>query len=124
MATKTNSIKNDLAAAYAAQCTHAELTTTLPTSTAGTAAPTTPRVPITWSAAGAVGPLGSTAQPATPGKIWGQAIFTIQADADVVGVNYFNALTAGTYKDGQEIPTPRSLKSGDTYTVGTAYTQG
>lgn len=123
MALKTDSIKNDLATTYGTQASHAELATTAPGSSAGTAAATTARAAISWAAAGAVGPLGAGSQPATPGVRYGQAVFSVLADATVAGINYFTASTGGTYKDGASLATPRALKNGDTYTINIAFTQ-
>lgn len=119
----TDSIKNDLATAYGTQAAYAELATTAPGSAAGTAASTTARSAITWTAAGAVGPLGAGSQPATPGKRYGQAVFAVLADVTVAGINYFTALTGGVYKDGASLGTPRVLKNGDSYTINITYTQ-
>lgn len=119
----TDSMKNDLATTYGTQAAYAELATTAPGSSAGTAASTTARAAITWTAAGAVGPNGVGSQPATPGKRYGQAIFAILADATVAGINYFTALTGGTYKDGATLGTARVLRNGDSYTINITYTQ-
>jgi len=62
-------------------------------------APAYARQPITWAAAGAVGPLGATAQPATPGRAWSsEASFDVKAGAYTYAGCW--SAVAGTYRGG------------------------
>ena len=133
MAIKTDTQRNNLATAYAAAATHGALYTTAPGATAGTepsgGAPAYARKPITWSAAGAVGPAGAALQPALPGVVYGQATFDVPAGATIVGIGEHSAVSGGTYLDGgltldgNGNPITQPFSSQGTYTASFSYTQ-
>jgi len=133
MAIQTATQKNTLAAAYASAATHGAVYTTTPGATAGTeptgGSPAYARKPITWNAAGAVGPLGAGTQPATPGVIYGQATFDVPTGTTLVGIGVHTAVTAGTYldggvlKDGNGNTITQPFASQGTYTAQFSYTQ-
>ena len=56
------------------------------------------RVAANWAAAGAVGPLGASLQPATDGVAWGSVSFAAAAADDYLEVGFWSALTAGTFR--------------------------
>jgi len=67
------------------------------------------RKAITWNAAGAVGPLGSTAQPATVGVAWGTEVtFDVPAGSYTHG-GLQSAATAGTFRGGNTLGATQTL---------------
>lgn len=61
------------------------------------------RQPITWAAAGAVGPLGAGSQPATPGDAWSsEATFSVPS-GQFTYASYWSAV-GGTYRGSKALP--------------------
>jgi hypothetical protein len=114
MPIQTVTQRNALATAYAAGATHAALATTAPGAAAGTeptgGSPAYARKPANWSAAAA------SVVTATP------AAFDVASGTSVVGAQFFDALTAGNYRDGGTVPT-QAFASQGTYTLTATYTQ-
>lgn len=108
----TVAIKTVLATAYIGACTFVGLTSTVPTSSTGTeisgGSPAYARVAASWGAAGAT-------VTGTPGAI------NVASGTTVVGVQYWNASTAGTYEDGATV-TSQAFASQGTYTVSPTLT--
>lgn len=127
MTLQTSTIKNTLATAYGTAATHAAAYTTVPGGSQGTevtgGSPAYARKAISWGAAGAVGPLGSGSQPATPGVSYAQVIFDIPAGATVVGAGVHSAISGGAnYLDGGAV-TSQNFATQGTYTLNLSYTQ-
>jgi hypothetical protein len=56
-----------------------------------------------WAAGGAVGPLGASLQPATPGIAWGSVTFPAAPAASYLEVGGWSAATAGTFRSSRPI---------------------
>lgn len=127
MTIKTDTMKNTVADAYAGAADYAALYSTVPSgSSPGTelagGSPAYARKAITWGAAGAVGPLGSGSQPATPGVCYAQVTFDVEAGDTVAGAGVHTAVTAGTYLDGGAV-TSQAFATQGTYVLNLSYTQ-
>ena len=105
--------RNNLATAYGTNATHGALTTTAPSASAsGTevSGGSYARIPTSWGAA-------------SNGAITSGALnFSVPAGTTVVGFALFNALTAGTYLGGADIPS-QNFASAGTYAITPTYTQ-
>jgi hypothetical protein len=125
---KTDTMKNALATEYGVQATHAALYSTVPSgSSPGTelagGSPAYARKAITWGTAGAVGPLGSGSQPATPGVCYAQVTFDVEAGDTVAGAGVHSAVSgAGNYLDGGAV-TSQAFATQGTYVLNLSYTQ-
>lgn len=113
MPLQTASIKNDLADAYKAAATHAALFTTAgPYTAAGTepsgGSPAYARKATSWSASAN----GVTSTTVT---------FDVPSGTTVQGAGVFNAITAGTYKDGAAV-TSQAFASQGTYQLTLTFT--
>lgn len=108
----TTVMKTALATAYIAIATWMGLTSTAPSSTTGTeisgGSPAYARVAASWGTAGAT----TTGTPAA---------VNVASGTTVVGVQYWNASTAGTYEDGATV-TSQAFASQGTYTVSPTLT--
>lgn len=123
MAIQTTTLRNSVATAYGVQATHAMIYSTVPAAAQGTEVAGAAHTPITWSAAGAVGPAGAGAQPATAGVIYGQVTFNVNAGQTVAGAGVHNSSTANTgYLDGGSV-TSQAFATSGTYTLNLSYTQ-
>lgn len=103
----TDAERNAEATRAAAQITHLSLhTATTGVTGAAEATGGTPayaRKPVTFAAAGAVGPLGATLQPATVGVSWSsEVIFDVPAGT-YTHWGAWSALTAGVFKRGNAL---------------------
>lgn len=114
MPIQTVTMRNALVDAYKAQATHAALATSAPGASAGTepsgGSPAYARKVSNW---GATATSASTAAPAA---------FDVPSGATIVGAQFFNALTVGTYLDGGAV-TSQAFASQGTYTLTATYTQ-
>jgi hypothetical protein len=125
---KTDTQKNNLATAYGTAATHAAAYSTVPSgSSPGTelagGSPAYARKAITWGTAGAVGPAGSGTQPATPGVVYAQVTFDIEAGDTVAGCGVHSASSgAGNYLDGGAV-TSQAFATQGTYLLNLSYTQ-
>jgi hypothetical protein len=103
-----------MATAYGAASPYGALSTTAPTSSAGTevsgGSPAYARKAITWGTASA------SAITATA------LVFDVPTGTTVVGFMIYSASTAGTYLDGASI-TSQAFASQGTYTITPTYTQ-
>lgn len=127
MTIKTDAMKNIVADAYAGAADYAALFSTAPSgSSPGTelsgGSPAYARKAITWGAAGAVGPLGSGSQPATPGVCYAQVTFDVEAGDTVAGAGIYTASSGGTYLDGGSV-TSQPFATQGTYVLNLSYTQ-
>jgi hypothetical protein len=68
------------------------------------------RQAVTFNAAGAVGPLGSTSQPATPGIAWSSQV---TFDVDPATYSHYGAWSAvgGTYRQGNNLTTAQVVSA-------------
>jgi hypothetical protein len=114
MAVQTVTMRNTLATAYAAAAAYGALSTTTPSSSAGTevtgGSPAYARKALSWGSA------SSSAVTATA------ATFDVPAGTTVVGFMVYSAVTAGTYLDGAAV-TSQAFASQGTYAVTPTYTQ-
>jgi len=117
-------MKNSLATAYGAAATHAMIYTTVPSSTTqGTEVAGATHQAITWSSAGAVGPAGSTLQPATPGVVYAQVQFSVNSGQTVAGAGvHSSATTNAGFLDGGSV-TSQPFNTAGTYLLNLSYTQ-
>lgn len=123
MAIQTTTAKNNAVTGYTGPATHAMIYSTVPGATQGTEIAGAAHMPITWSAPGAVGPAGSTAQPATPGVAYGQVTFNVNAGQTVAGAGLHSSVTANTgYLDGGSV-TSQNFATAGTYVLNVSYTQ-
>lgn len=108
---QTTTEKTSLAAKYAADCLFGALSTTTPSSTAGTevagGSPAYARKSLSWT--------GTNPITATP-------TFDVPAATTVVGFECYSLVTAGTYLDGATV-TSQTFASQGTYAVTATYTQ-
>lgn len=108
----TTVMKTAIATAYIAIATFLGLTSTAPGSSSGTeisgGSPAYARVAANWGTAGAT-------TTGTPGAV------NVASGTTVVGVQYWNASTAGTYEDGATV-TSQAFASQGTYTVSPTLT--
>lgn len=78
---------------------------------AGAGTPPYARKAVTFNAAGTVGPLGATAQPATPGKAWSS-----QATFDVTTATFTHfgcwSTVTGTYRSGNALAAAQTVAAG------------
>lgn len=107
MALQTSAIKNILAAAYIGAALYAEIATTAPGSSAGTAAGS--RVAISWGSASA-------------GVVTGTVTLSVAGGVTVVGINLWSAITSGTYYDGGSV-TSQAFATSGTYVLTITFTE-
>jgi hypothetical protein len=114
MAVQTVNMRNALATAYGTNAPYAALCSTAPSSTAGTeltgGSPAYARQAANWGSA------SSSAITASP------AAFNVASGSTVAGVEFYSAVTAGTYMDGVSV-TSQAFASQGTYTVTATFTQ-
>jgi hypothetical protein len=101
--------RNSLVDKYKADCTHVGLTSAAPTATASELAGVA-RQAANW---GATANSAATSAPAAHAVASGQT---------VAGMAFFDALTAGNYRDGTGV-TSQSFSSAGTYQITATYTQ-
>ena len=99
--------RNYLADQAAARISHLSLHTAPPALTGANeatgGAPAYARKPVTFNAAGAVGPLGATLQPATVGVAWSTEVTFDVPAGTFTHWGAWSALTAGTYRQGNTL---------------------
>jgi hypothetical protein len=120
--TWTDAEKNAIADAEAARITHISLHTADPGTTGASEATggSYARQAVTFNAAGAVGPLGGTLQPATVGKAWSTEVtFSVNA-ATYSHMGGWNALTTGTFRGGNALAASQVLGSAGQVKVSVA----
>lgn len=108
----TDAELNAIADAEAARITYLSLHTASPGTTGANEAAggSYARQPVTFNAAGAVGPLGAGSQPATVGKAWSSEVtFTANA-ATYTHMGAWSAL-AGTFRGGNALDASQTLSS-------------
>lgn len=103
----TDAELNAMADAEAARISALSLHTASPGTTGANeatgGAPAYARKAVTFNAAGAVGPLGATAQPATVGKAWSsQVTFDVPAGT-YTHFGAWSATSGGTYRTGNAL---------------------
>jgi hypothetical protein len=106
--------KNAMATAYAGHCTYAALFSTVPTATGGTeltgGSPAYARLALAWGAP-------------TNGVMSAPAVtFNVASGSTVAGGGFFDALTAGNFRDGGSL-TSQAFASQGTYALTPTYTQ-
>ena len=106
---------NAIADAEAARITYLSLHTADP-GTSGNfeatgGAPAYARQPVTFNAAGAVGPLGATLQPATPSKAWSTEVTFDLPAGTYTHVGAQSAVTGGTFRGGNLLASGQTLNS-------------
>ena len=111
----TDAELNAMADAEAARITYASLHTGAPSTTGANEAtggsPAYARKALTFNAAGAAGPLGSTPQPATVGVAWSDEV-TFDAPAGTyTHAGGWSASTAGTFRGGNSLAASQTLSS-------------
>lgn len=112
MALQTTTIKNALATTYTTNCTYGALTSSAPGSTTGTEI-----------SGGGYARIASAWGTVTAGVVSATAMaFNVNAGTTVVGFEFFNAITAGTYMDGVGI-TSQTFASTGTYTITPTFTE-
>ena len=113
MAIQTVTQRNNLAAAYGTNATHAALYSTVPGATAGTelsgGSPAYARKALSWSA-----PSNSA--------ITATVTFDVASGSTVAGAGVHTAITGGTYLDGAAV-TSQPFSSQGTYQLTLTYTQ-
>lgn len=107
--------RNELADHQAAKVTHLSLHETTPGLTGAAEAaggsPAYARQPVTFNAAGAVGPLGATLQPATVGVAWSSQV-TFDVDPATYGFfGTFDGVSAGTFHGGNSVAAAQVVSS-------------
>lgn len=110
-ATFTDAERNYLADQEAARISYLSLHTADPGTTGASEASggSYARQPVTFNSAGAVGPLGGTAQPATVGKAWSSEVtFTVNAGT-YTHMGAQTASTAGTFRGGNALAASQTL---------------
>ena len=111
----TNAELNAMADAEAARMGYASLHTANPDTDGSDEAtggsPAYARKALTFNAAGAAGPLGSTPQPATVGVAWSDEV-TFDAPAGTyTHAGTWTAATAGTFRGGNALASSQTLSS-------------
>lgn len=118
--TWTDADLNTQADEDAARCAYASMHTASPGSTGTNEAtggsPAYARQGVTWSAGGAEGPLGASAQPATVGVAWGAETFDLAAGSYTHG-GYWSASSGGTFRGGGALSTTVTLGADGTQQV-------
>lgn len=106
---------NDFADAHRAKITHLSLHEANPGKTGASEAaggsPAYARQPVTFNPAGAVGPLGSAAQPATVGVAWSSQV---TFDVDPATYSHFgtwDAVSAGGFHGGNALSSAQTLSA-------------
>jgi hypothetical protein len=111
----TDAERNYLADQEAARITHMSLHTANPgTSGTGEAtggSPAYARQAVTFNAAGAVGPMGGTAQPATVGVAWSNQVTFDLAAGTYTHFGAWSAVTAGTLRCSNALSSSQVLAS-------------
>lgn len=121
----TDTERNAKADADAARFTHASLhtgapgTSTTPANEATGGSPAYTRKAIAWNAAGAVGPLGASQQPATPGTAWASVTFDAPAGT-YTHIGYCTAATGNVYREGKDLTGSVTLSAQGTVPVSLA----
>lgn len=82
------------------------------------------RVASNFTAAGAVGPMGSGAQPATTGVAWGSVTFSAASAGTYPVIGMQSASSAGTFRGSDDLPSPYTHVSGSTPTWSVAVGPG
>ena len=104
--------RNYLADQEAARITHLSLHTATPGTTGASEAtggsPAYARKAVTFNAAGAAGPLGSTLQPATVGVAWSSEVTFDVASGTYTHWGAWSASTTGTYRLGNTLSASQS----------------
>ena len=104
--------RNAAADALAARITHLSLHTASPSTTGANEAtggsPAYARKAVTFNAAGAAGPLGSTLQPATVGVAWSSEVTFDVAAGSYTHWGSWSASTAGTFRQGNTLSATQS----------------
>jgi len=104
--------RNYLADQEAARITHLSLHTASPALTGANEAtggsPAYARKAVTFNAAGAIGPLGGTLQPATVGVAWSSEVTFDVAAGTYSHWGAWSASTAGTYRQGNTLSASQS----------------
>lgn len=105
---------NAMATADAARKTHLSMHTASPGTTGANEAaggsPAYARKPLSFpNAAGTVGPLGASLQPATAGVIWSDVVTFDLAAGTYSHFGTWGALTAGTFRGGNQLTASRVL---------------
>jgi hypothetical protein len=101
--------RNSMVDKYKADCTHMSLTSVAPTTTATELAGIV-RQPSNW------GTTATSAATASP------AAFAVASGQTVAGVAFFDALTAGVYRDGVGV-TSQNFSSSGTYQATATFTE-
>lgn len=118
--TWTDAQLNAQADAQATVCAYGSLHTASPGSTGTNEAtggsPAYARQELTWASAGAVGPLGAGAQPATVGVAWAAETFDLAAGS-YTHYGYFSASTSGTFHGGGALSTTVTMGADGTQQV-------
>jgi len=69
------------------------------------------RKAVTWNAAGAVGPLGSSAQPATVGVAWSTEVTFDVPAGSYTHAGYQSATSGGTFRAGNILGSTQTVSS-------------
>jgi hypothetical protein len=116
----TTAERNAMTDAEIARLVYASVHTTDPGSTGAAEAtggtPAYARKLLVWNASGAQGPLGATLQPATIGTAWSTELTFDLAGATYAYYGAWSAVTAGTFRGGNQLlvsgsPVPQVLSS-------------
>lgn len=113
MAIQTLGMRNSLATAYKNAVLYGALYTTAPGATAGTEVTGAPYARVS---------LASLWSTVTNGVVTATATFTVPAGVTVLGAGLHDAATAGTYLDGQTVPSWTAVAQGP-YQVTFTYSQ-
>ena len=113
----SDAVRNAQADALAAMISHLSIHTTTPGTTGAAEAaggsPAYARKPVTFNAAGAIGPMGAAIQPATVGVAWSSQVVFDLAAGTYGWWGAWSALTSGLFRVARDFTSPRVLGSQD-----------